>query len=356
MIIKMRDFFIKKAVAFVGGQKYLTMQFDITNACNLSCTHCYQSHHKNSGALNLDQWKSVLDQYDKLRNKLYLKPCIVICGGEPLTSPILFPFLDEIQSRFGDAKVFVLTNGTRIDEVVARKLNHYGVTVQVSLDGATALLHDKVRGQGNFNKAILGIHILRQQNVKTVIQAVLSKNTSQQIKVFFALAKTLRVHSMNFTRLMPTGNGKKLVTNQDDEVLGGLQLRDAMLHILESSEKFGVKTNTNQPLYHLIDDKLGESGKFGFQGLVVDYKGYLKISSRTDLILGNVLSDGLETMFFNHPLLRKIRNRHESECGSCEYYMLCGGNRSASYIETGSFLTKDPACWYNGAQHLTEVI
>lgn len=36
-----------------GQQPILTVQLDITNACNLVCDHCYLPHHKNHGALTL---------------------------------------------------------------------------------------------------------------------------------------------------------------------------------------------------------------------------------------------------------------------------------------------------------------
>lgn len=352
MILSIRDSFIKKAIKFIGGQKYLTMQFDITNACNLACTHCYQSHHNNKGALTLNDWTDILAQYDSLIKKLYLDPSIIICGGEPLISPILFPFLEEIHARWSNPKIFVLTNGTKISDKIAQRLKQYNITMQVSLDGSNALSHDGIRGRGNFEKAIQGIKLLHENGIKVVLQSVLSKNTATQIEDFFILAKSLKIHSMNFTRLMPTGNGESLVSRGLDEVLTGPDLRDAMEKIVHYSHKHNTPTNTDQPLYNLIDKGLGESGKFGFQGLVVDYKGNLKVSSRTDYILGNVLNSNLENLFLRHPVLRKIRNRASSDCGGCTYFKRCGGNRSASYISSGSFLSIDPACWISGNNNL----
>ncbi len=84
----MEDYLLKKAIKHIGGQKNMAIQLDITNACNLKCSHCYHSNHKNTGALNLEGWLEILDQYDKMLQTLKLQPYIVICGGEPTLSPL----------------------------------------------------------------------------------------------------------------------------------------------------------------------------------------------------------------------------------------------------------------------------
>jgi len=115
--------------------------------------------------------------------------------------------------------------------------------------------------------------------------------------------------------------------------------------ILLHSKRTGVKTNTDQPLYATIDPSLGRHGMFGFQGLIVDYKGNLKVSSRSGFILGNIFEKGMENLFLNHPLMRSLRNGEIDGCGGCEFYRRCGGNRTAAYATSGSFLAPDPGCW-----------
>jgi len=78
---------------------------------------------------------------------------------------------------------------------------------------------------------------------------------------------------------------------------------------------------------------------------VIDYKGNLKISSRSDSVIGNVLADGLENLFFKNGVLRSLRQANIEKCGPCEHYRRCGGSRNASFAATGSFLKADPGCW-----------
>ena len=336
---------VNSTLSWLGGQKYLSMQMDITNACNLSCTHCYHSDHKNKGAISFDGWVGVLDQYEALLNKLYLKPAITICGGEPLVSPYLLPLLENINTRFPGVNIQILTNGTKINESLLMKLKKYNISFQVSMDGPNAETHDLKRGQGSFEKALAGLRLARKHNFQTWILSVLSRETSLHLDEYFMLAKNVNASAMNFTRLIPVGYGENLVNRGQDDILLGEDLKNAMTSIVKLSKKHGVYSNTDQPLYHLIDPKLGKNGKYGFQGLVVDYKGNLKVSSRIDFKLGSVIDDGLENLFLNHPVMKNLRAGKVKGCGSCKFQSRCGGDRNMSYAVTGNFLSQDIGCW-----------
>jgi len=336
---------MKKLVTSIGGQEYLTVQIDITNACNLKCYHCYHPNHVNRGALSLNDWFEVIGQYKKLINKLMVKSSFVICGGEPLLSPMLRPFLEKVRQEWPLAPISLLTNGTLLTAKNISLLKEFDINIQVSLDGPTADQHDLKRGKGNFEKSKAGIKLALDSDISVHILAVLSKQSSQWIADFFKMARDLRVYSMNFTRLIVAGSGQEMVKRGEDFSLIGLELRDAYISILKNSKQYGVTTNTNKPLFCLIDKSLGANSKFGYQGLVIDYKGNLKVSSRTDFILGNVLSKGLEKLFLKHPLLKKLRTEKIQGCEKCEYLTQCGGDRNASYATNGNYLGFDEGCW-----------
>ena len=109
----------------INVDRYLPIQIDITNACNLRCIHCYHPHHKNEGSISLADWKLILDQYKKLISKMHYRPWVMICGGEPLVSPFLFPILDYIKNELSSAKISILTNGTLISAQTIEKLKNY---------------------------------------------------------------------------------------------------------------------------------------------------------------------------------------------------------------------------------------
>lgn len=349
-MISFKPFQKRAASKIWKNLEYMPIQIDITNACNLRCSHCYHSHHKNTGALKLEDWFEVLGQYKKLIESLNLKPSILICGGEPTISPYLFSVLKRINQLWDNPPVAILTNGTKLNEKLLDLLSQYKIEFQISIDGPNAEEHDAVRGLGNFQKALDGAKLAKKYGIKTNILGILSKKTSFQIEKFFRMAKENSLDSMNFTRFIPQGYGSELVKSGQDDALYGFELRDAMRDIVAQSKKYGIATYTDTPLFSLIDPSLGRHGGFGIQGIVVDYKGNLKVSSRANYKLGNILDEGLENLFLDHPIMKNLRNRNVNGCGGCMYYDRCGGDRNISYALTGSFLEKDKGCWIEPAQ------
>ncbi len=113
---------IEQILKFTGSQKFLSAQLDITNACNLRCLHCYQPDHEVSAELAIGEWRKILDKYARLAEKLYLKPHFTISGGEPTISPLFFPLVKELNSRWPNAGISLLTNGTQLSESVVAEM------------------------------------------------------------------------------------------------------------------------------------------------------------------------------------------------------------------------------------------
>ena len=339
------NWILNRLLKFTGTQKFLSIQLEITNACNLNCIHCYQPGHSGNADMSFEDWRRILTQYKKLAEKLQLSPHFCISGGEPTISPLFPLILAELHANWPAADIALLTNGTCLSEKILAELTRYNVAIQISIDGPDNERHDHIRGRGNFKKAMKGMEALKDSGLNTTFQAVLSARTAPWIKDFFETAKSREAAAMNFTRFVPQGKGKGLYENGGDRPLAGAALKNAYLAVVAASEKYGIPTATNQPLFALISPKLGAHGKYGFQGLVIDYQGNLKVSSRTDFRLGKILESGLEELFLRHPIMKELRDGNIEGCGACRFYDRCGGDRNAAYSAYGSFLEKDPGCW-----------
>lgn len=338
------DYITRKAINIIGSQQYLTIQLDITNDCNLHCRHCYLPQ-KCSQSISYSEWDMILNQYSVLLKKLKLEPMIMISGGEPLISSNFKPIIENLFLRWSNIKVSILTNGTTIDQRIIDEYKDFQLSFQISLDGPDAERNDFYRGEGAFNAAIRGVRILNENNARVSLQSILSKQTSSCIPEFFSLAKELNARSMNFTRFIPQGRGENLMKNGYDRTLMPNELKNAMEVILSSSVSSGVATNTNRPLFNLIDKSLGGHGLFGFQGIIVDCYGNLKVSSRANYVLGNIIEEGLDNLFLKHPVMKQLRKGRITVCEECSHYKRCGGDRNASFAATGSFFEPDPGCW-----------
>ena len=338
----------------INADRFLPIQLDITNACNLRCVHCYHPHHKNDGALSLVEWKQILSQYKNLVQKMRFRPSVVICGGEPLVSPLLWPILDYVQSEMPTAEICILSNGTLVTEMTASKLQRYPqMRFQVSLDGPDSSRHDQIRGAGNFEKALRGVRILRGSGLKVNVLSVLSKKTAPWMEDFFRLAVAEGFDSMNFIRFIPEGYGRRLLEASEDQPLIGFELKNAMENIIRLMAKYHVRSHVQAPLFELVAPGLGRSGRF-WESIVVDYQGFVIASSRSQLRLGHALHDGLKKVFTESEVFKSLRRGKVDGCGACSLYSVCGGDRNAAYAATGDFLGIDPGCWILGEQKTNE--
>lgn len=337
----------------INVDRYLPLQLDITNACNLRCVHCYHPHHKNDGAISLEEWKEIILQYKALILKMKFRPSVVLCGGEPLVSPMLRPLLDYIFQVMPLANISILTNGTLVTDRLASDMKKYSkLRFQVSLDGPDSDRHDSIRGPGNFENALRGIQCLQSHGYEVNVLSVLSKRTSIWMEDFFKLAKVQQFNSINFIRFVPEGFGRKLLVSSVDQPLVGLELKAAYTRLLRLMLKYQIKSKTQGPLFELVVPGLGRSGRF-WEAIVVDYQGYVIASSRSKIRLGHALVEGLEKIFLQNEIYQSLRKAKVEGCGSCELYQICGGDRNSAYAATGNFLGKDPGCWKEESQQIS---
>jgi len=139
--------------------RYLELQ--ITNRCNLRCRHCYLGPARPVD-LSLAQVREALEQFVRIQGLRLL-----VSGGEPLLHP-MFREVNGLLRGVG-VRVVLLSNGTLIDEHVARNLT--AQEVQVSLDGMRDG-HEILRGTGSFDRVMAAIRYLIEAG-KTVSVATM---------------------------------------------------------------------------------------------------------------------------------------------------------------------------------------
>lgn len=115
-----------------GGKEAFYGSADITNYCNLKCSHCYWwVNRRPDEELTAEQWRDVVRKTFKKNHVIHT----CICGGEPLLRPdVIDVFLEEMPK-----KCSIVTNGTL--GLKPLETNHYFV----SIDGPEEI-HDRIRG------------------------------------------------------------------------------------------------------------------------------------------------------------------------------------------------------------------
>ncbi|GAB2931890.1 hypothetical protein GCM10027280_19490 [Micromonospora polyrhachis] len=129
--------------------------WDITYACPLRCFHCYsESGRRPSRQLSRPDLLRVADGLASLRPYL-----VTFAGGEPLLVDGLVEVAERI-SRAG-VQVGIYTGGWRLDPALAEELGRVFDHITVSVDGASAQTHDRIRGRaGSFERALRAATLL----------------------------------------------------------------------------------------------------------------------------------------------------------------------------------------------------
>lgn len=136
----------------------LEIIWDITYACPLRCFHCYsESGRRPSRQLGRRDMLRVADRI------IAMRPYgISLAGGEPLLVDGVF----EVAERMVDAgiKVALFTGGWSVRPAMVDDIVRHFFRVSVSLDGATAEVHDRIRGRrGSFDRAMATLQLLEEK-------------------------------------------------------------------------------------------------------------------------------------------------------------------------------------------------
>ena len=141
----------------------------------------------------------IKDLYDNKTEEIY------ISGGEPL----LYPYIDDaiLYANSLGIKVTLATNALEISkhlEIIKKGVQ----LVSISLDGIGET-HDKFRGKpGAFNNCVKMFKLLKNNNIKTRISAMIWKENVEQLEEMISLAKSCGVSKVNLAFLIPEGRAK----------------------------------------------------------------------------------------------------------------------------------------------------
>ena len=116
----------------------------------------------------------------------------IVSGGEALLNPDCIEILEYITSR-GKGKINLVTNGTTITPELADKLSKIrGLSIQVSLDGATEKVHEAIRGKGSYKNTMRGLQLLAERNQRIILSPMVTEGLLNELEEYFEIAKRVK--------------------------------------------------------------------------------------------------------------------------------------------------------------------
>ena len=317
----------------------------LSGRCNLRCRHCWVSPHAPEDGEEQAMDLAVLTRTIAAAKELGLG-AVKLTGGEPFLRKDIVELMRFLHGE--GLCIDIESNGTMIDRDMAMVIKECEVRqVSVSLDGAQAVQHDKLRGmKGSHGKSVAALHYLREEKINTQVIMSLYKENIPEIEALAALCDDLDVPSFKINPVMPTGRGEKVFQRRENVDIEELIRIDRWIEA-DLGSKYKTEIYFCMPiglksLHAVTGNPLYECHILNILGILAD--GTISLcgigQTETDLNMGNIAKDDLTEIWRHHPLLQKLRKETPSQlsgiCGRCIFKFRCLGScRACAYAASG---------------------
>ncbi|HAY39259.1 MAG TPA: selenobiotic family peptide radical SAM maturase [Desulfobacteraceae bacterium] len=319
-----------------------TLQWHITQTCDLDCRHCYDRSDRE--AMTLEQALGVLDDLYDFCREHHVFGQVSLSGGNPM----LYPHFDRLYSEAAERGFMTAVLGNpmprnRIERMLAvQKPEFY----QISLEGMKAH-NDFIRGSGHYDRVLDFLKLLGELEVYRMVMLTLTRDNMYQVLKLADRLKGL-TELFTFNRLAAVGRGAELSAVPLDRFPDFL---DRYVDAAETNPCMGLKDN----LFNLLRWQRGLSlgggcaghgcgAAFNFVALLPD--GEVHACRKMPSLIGNIYRDRLNDIYYGSSAHR-FRAGSKS-CSTCPVRPVCGGCPAVSYgFGRDIFNELDPYCFRN---------
>jgi mycofactocin radical SAM maturase len=324
----------------MGLSAPVNVTWEMTYACNLSCVHCLSdSGKRRAGELSTDACRQIIDTLSDLKVFQFN-----IGGGEPLMRPDFLDLMDYAHDK--GMVTCISTNGTLIDQTVAKRLDHRLVYIQVSLDGATAESNDPIRGAGSFQKVIRALECLRGREIEVSINTVLTRLNFPELGRMTELAGAYGA-KLRVSRFRPSGRGKESWSQLNvsaEEMLAFSDWLGQHLGVSTGDSFFSVSTAERRAM------GLNMCGACKLTCCISPQGGVYPCAflQEDDFRAGAVPEMDFGDIWNNSPVFKSFRELEIKSCESCRRFDMChGGCPAIAYHTQRKMGVADPGCLEN---------
>jgi len=328
----------------------LEYYFDFTSICNLECTHCYNKEHICNDTISNEKIEAIIkDMYDNGIMRVHL------AGGEPTCVP------SGLQTYMATAKKYGIvssmsSNGVNLKpEIFDIMFNNNLFSITISLEGADEETNAKIRGKGNFDKAITTVRKLvkkkKELDSDTIICLKMSYDTNtkrEDIEKMIVLGLKLGVDTIKFA------NPERCIFHEKGFYSSVYEnYYRVNSYVMDLKEKYKNEkifiSNIANPVNGC--EKIGlpnMKGCIGGQELLsINPDGRISPCLMNQIPLGNIYDyNSISDFWNNSEKLKEYRKMISNyECGDCSYSSQCrGGCQVRKYVEYGEIKGIDPLC------------
>ncbi len=318
-----------------------TLQWHLTNACELECAHCYDRNERSE--LSLAAACEVVEQLSSFCQRKRVGGHVCFTGG----NPILYPHFGELYQMVAERDLRITILGNPVaprwvgNMLKIRKPDYY----QVSLEGLEEH-NDLIRGPGHYRRVLEFLPVLRSAGIRANVMLTLTRANLGQV---LPLCEALRdkVDRFTFNRLAQVGKGAGLESPTRDEYVAFMK---SYIVASRSNPVMGFKDSLfNIARHHFRRPRFGGCTGFGcgaaFNFLAVLPDGQAHACRKLPSPVGHLLDGGLEAAY-DSASAQRYRNGSRA-CRFCRLRNVCGGCLAVTFGQGGDvFSDRDPHCFW----------
>ncbi|WP_066500524.1 radical SAM protein [Abyssisolibacter fermentans] len=287
----------------------INVTLELLARCNQKCIHCYNNsgRQSNINELTIEEWKNVCRQIGEMN----VFSC-VLSGGEPtLLGDALFDILDVLDKY--DIALGMNTNGYLINEQLVKKFKNYNFEwVQVSIDGASEEVHNKIRGVDCWEHALRAADIIKRSGIPLVISHVINHINYLELEEIIDLSYILGAKKIVLSVFELAGRAKDRIVD--------LQLSDEQCREIYSILKHKyIEYRGKMEVQVLPESILAQKLQLGKVNdiLVIRPDGNIKFNCFTPYVIGNIRENAIKyywnkngkNIWYNGEIKRYVEER-----------------------------------------------
>ncbi len=345
------------------------VDISLTGRCNLECRYCfYNDSMEKAGDLPTESWVNLFEELGSIGTRR-----LCLSGGEPFMRRDFFELIDALIDN--KMRYSILSNGTLIDKNTINKFSKGKRrlrldSIQISIDGSKAEIHDKSRPPKSFDRALSALRLLKKEGFPVTVRVTINRHNVENLESIASLLID-DVGLGGFSTNEADYQGSARCQGQDI-VLTVAERKQAMESLVVINEKYGGRIGaqagplTRAKTMKEITDLLarGESSKQGrgklcscggvFNKMAVLHDGTMvPCNMLPELAMGRISETTVEKAWQTHPNINMVRERRKipiteiEECRDCTYAGFCSGGCPGNVMaKTGKLNGIDPLTCY----------
>ncbi len=293
-------------------------------------------------------------------------PVLVLTGGDPLKRADIYELVAYAVKRQLEVAITPSATPLVTRDALARLRDAGIARMAISLDGADAATHDRIRGvSGSYERTWEIMDDARSLAIPLQVNTVLTPDNVDQIERLAEQLDDQGIVLWSLFFLVPVGraaHARRLNAEECEAVFERLwqqsQRRAYRIKTTESPHyrRFVLqklrKADGARAADHMLTRRFSRLSALGINDgkgiMFVSHLGLIYPSGFLPVYCGLFPRDHLVRVYQQSPLFRALRNADllQGKCRLCEYRNICGGSRARAFAVTGNPYAQEPDCDY----------